>query len=135
MEVIYDYPGYEEGELALSAGEMVKVYDNTTFHEWWKGEVNGKVGIFPSNYVKVVQASDSTIKMGKQPHSTNNSDESFILANAVRLEAFHRIASSFDPKLNLTENEELQDHYSKILVLRPRILKELHSTHAKFGKT
>lgn len=132
VKVLYDYPGYEEGELSLSQGQIVKVYDNTTFHDWWKGEVDGKVGIFPSNYVQVYQDASSSITLQQVP-SVDQSDEGFVFSNAERLDKFHQVASNFDHRSSITENAELQENYSKILAMRPRILKLLHNIHAKSG--
>ena len=50
---LYDFPGEDEDELPLREGQKVRV---TRQHEsgWWTGEVNGKVGMFPATYVKLV---------------------------------------------------------------------------------
>ena len=134
-KALYDYPGYEEGELPLSAGQVVKVFDNTTFHDWWKGEVNGKIGIFPSNYVQVIQELNQLSKTQQvSGPAPDFSDEGFIASNAERLDRFQHIASNFDPRSSVTENEELQENYSKILAMRPRILKLLHNIYSKSGK-
>lgn len=133
VKVLYDYPGYEEGELGLSAGQMVKVYDNTTFHDWWKGEVDGRVGIFPSNYVQVITDLSSSTTLQQVP-SPDQSDEGFVLSNAGYLDQFQQIASTFDHRSSVTENVELQENYSRILAMRPRILKILHKIHSKSGK-
>ena len=51
--VIYDFPGTDEDELPLREGQKVRV---TRQHPsgWWTGEINGKVGIFPATYVKLL---------------------------------------------------------------------------------
>ena len=51
--VMYDFPGEDEDELPLREGQRVRV---TRQHEsgWWTGEINGKVGMFPATYVKLV---------------------------------------------------------------------------------
>ncbi len=134
VKALYDYPGYEEGELALTTGQIVKVYDNTTFHDWWKGMINEKVGIFPSNYVQMIQdePSDTRATTGSA-HGADQSDEGFVMANADRLVKFQQIAANFDSRASVTENGELQEHYSQILAMRPRILKLLHNIHNKAG--
>ena len=51
--VMYDFPGTDDDELPLREGQKVRV---TRQHEsgWWTGEINGKVGIFPATYVKLL---------------------------------------------------------------------------------
>lgn len=51
--VLYDFPGEDEDELPLREGQKVRV---TRQHEsgWWTGEINGKIGMFPATYVKLV---------------------------------------------------------------------------------
>ncbi|KAG0025001.1 SH3-domain kinase binding protein 1 [Podila clonocystis] len=52
--VEYDYEAKESGELSLEAGRVVTVLDKTDA-AWWTGDLNGKVGTFPSNYVKLIE--------------------------------------------------------------------------------
>ncbi|KAF9438958.1 SH3-domain kinase binding protein 1, partial [Entomortierella beljakovae] len=51
--VEYDYEAKESGELSLEVGRVVTIIDS---HDpaWWKGDLNGKIGSFPSNYVKII---------------------------------------------------------------------------------
>ena len=32
-------------------GDIIKVFEKGE-DDWWKGEVNGKVGLFPANYIE-----------------------------------------------------------------------------------
>ncbi|KAL7716669.1 SH3 domain-containing protein [Entamoeba marina] len=45
----YDYDAQEPNELTIKAGDLIKVLSNEG--DWWVGELNGKTGQFPSNYV------------------------------------------------------------------------------------
>ena len=48
---------FETQELKLKAGDIVKnisTQDNGLLDGWWEGEVNGKRGIFPANYVEII---------------------------------------------------------------------------------
>ncbi|XP_035279629.1 guanine nucleotide exchange factor VAV3b isoform X1 [Anguilla anguilla] len=47
----YDYSSRELRELSLLEGDIVKIYSKSA-NGWWKGEVNGRVGWFPSTYVE-----------------------------------------------------------------------------------
>jgi len=46
----YNYEPQRQDELQLARGDMVTVIERSS-DGWWKGEINGQVGWFPSNYV------------------------------------------------------------------------------------
>ncbi|XP_041461952.1 SH3 domain-containing kinase-binding protein 1-like isoform X4 [Lytechinus variegatus] len=55
VKVIYDYEPKNADELQLKKGEIVTVTDkNAGDSGWWKGEVNGKVGVFPDNFTEEI---------------------------------------------------------------------------------
>ncbi len=55
-KVTFDYDAENNDELSLKEGDMVKVLDQEE-EGWWKGELNGKIGVFPSNFVELVKGS------------------------------------------------------------------------------
>jgi len=52
-EAIYDYTDGDSGDLELRAKQRLKIIERTS-EDWWTGEVNGKQGLFPASYVKVL---------------------------------------------------------------------------------
>lgn len=52
--VTYDYLAENDDELNLTEGDMVKVLDQEE-EGWWRGELKGKIGVFPSNFVEIVK--------------------------------------------------------------------------------
>ncbi|QFZ25632.1 hypothetical protein EJF18_10735 [Clavispora lusitaniae] len=46
----FKFTAQEVNDLSFKKGDVVKVIEKKG--EWWKGELNGKSGMFPSNYVK-----------------------------------------------------------------------------------
>ncbi|KAL6488261.1 hypothetical protein MHYP_G00020020 [Metynnis hypsauchen] len=48
----YDFCSRDTRELSLQEGDMVKIYTKSGANGWWRGEVNGRVGWFPSTYVE-----------------------------------------------------------------------------------
>ncbi|XP_033741607.1 SH3 domain-containing kinase-binding protein 1-like isoform X3 [Pecten maximus] len=54
VEVTFEYAAEQEDELNIKVGDIIK---NVTMSEggWWEGELNGKVGMFPDNFVKVIE--------------------------------------------------------------------------------
>uniref|UniRef100_A0A4W6F374 Vav 3 guanine nucleotide exchange factor b n=1 Tax=Lates calcarifer TaxID=8187 RepID=A0A4W6F374_LATCA len=47
----YDFCSRDTRELSLLQGDIIKIYTKMS-SGWWKGEVNGRVGWFPSTYVE-----------------------------------------------------------------------------------
>lgn len=51
--VIYEYSANATDELDIKPGDIINIY-NRQPDGWWQGELNGKVGIFPANYVEEI---------------------------------------------------------------------------------
>lgn len=58
-EAIYDYAPQQSDDLKLSKGDKVTVLEKLS-DAWWKGSANGKVGVFPANYVKLLSSNGSS---------------------------------------------------------------------------
>uniref|UniRef100_UPI00358E5D18 intersectin-1 isoform X2 n=1 Tax=Myxine glutinosa TaxID=7769 RepID=UPI00358E5D18 len=54
---IYDYTAQNEDELSFSKSQVINVMSKDD-SDWWKGELNGLTGLFPSNYVKQTTDTD-----------------------------------------------------------------------------
>lgn len=50
MIALYKYSALNPDELSFSKDDVIKVIAKEEPH-WWKGELNGLTGLFPSNYV------------------------------------------------------------------------------------
>jgi len=49
-QALFTFNAEEEGELSIKKGDIVMLHN--TEGEWWEGEINGKRGLVPSNYLK-----------------------------------------------------------------------------------
>uniref|UniRef100_A0A3B4U6Q8 SH3 domain containing 21 n=1 Tax=Seriola dumerili TaxID=41447 RepID=A0A3B4U6Q8_SERDU len=59
-QVMFDYKAKAEDELELKKGDVVVVLRKETEDEgWWEGELNGRCGFFPDNFVMVIPTVDS----------------------------------------------------------------------------
>lgn len=47
--VIQDYSAQAPEELSLQKNRIVTVLDRNVAEGWWKGDLNGKIGVFPAN--------------------------------------------------------------------------------------
>ena len=52
-KVTFDYEPENPDELKLTVGDIVTVI-NKEEEGWWKGDLNGTTGMFPSNFVEVL---------------------------------------------------------------------------------
>lgn len=48
----YDFSARDRTELSLREGDTIKILTKKGHSGWWKGEVYGRVGFFPANYVE-----------------------------------------------------------------------------------
>ncbi|KAK4519756.1 uncharacterized protein ATC70_009997 [Mucor velutinosus] len=53
--VIQDYSAQAPEELSLQKNRIVTVLDRNVAEGWWKGDLNGKIGVFPANHVEFVE--------------------------------------------------------------------------------
>ncbi|KAI0297267.1 SH3 domain-containing protein [Multifurca ochricompacta] len=54
----YNEYGSEPNDLSFRAGDIIDIVAETNT-DWWTGRLNGKQGLFPSNYVEKIPASAS----------------------------------------------------------------------------
>lgn len=54
VRALYDYEGQAEEELSFSEGAVIRLLnrDTQTDDGFWEGELNGRVGVFPSVLVE-----------------------------------------------------------------------------------
>ncbi|XP_070823592.1 SH3 domain-containing protein 21 isoform X2 [Chaetodon trifascialis] len=59
-QVMFDYKAKAEDELDLKKGDTVVILRKETEDEgWWEGELNGRCGFFPDNFVMLIPPMDS----------------------------------------------------------------------------
>jgi len=57
--VRFPYAAANDDELTLAEGDIVMVLDqNIVDAGWWKGELKGRVGVFPDNFVELLPGDD-----------------------------------------------------------------------------
>lgn len=50
VRALHSFEPTEAGELAFDRGDIIKVVDRG-YKDWWRGQLRGRTGIFPVNYV------------------------------------------------------------------------------------
>ncbi|KAL2913431.1 ESCRT-0 subunit protein hse1 [Polyrhizophydium stewartii] len=115
VRALYDFHRTEEGELDLVRGDVVDVYDCTTYPDWWKGSLRGTIGIFPANYVERVP--EGAAQATADP-------DAFVLSHKAFVTEFRDRVSRADPgSTDYAETDRLQTDYHKVLELRPHVIK------------
>ncbi|KAK3597309.1 hypothetical protein CHS0354_010940 [Potamilus streckersoni] len=71
--VRYSYTAENEDELTLNEGEIISVLDKELEDSgWWKGEINGRIGVFPDNFVEIMKEESSAEHLNKVPQPTSS---------------------------------------------------------------
>ncbi|KAK0053604.1 SH3 domain-containing kinase-binding protein 1-like isoform X4 [Biomphalaria pfeifferi] len=74
--VRFSYNAEQPDELSLVEGQIIRILDKELEDEgWWKGELHGKVGVFPDNFVELIP-NEETSKPKKPPLPTNTTKQS-----------------------------------------------------------
>ncbi|KAF7708723.1 SH3 domain-containing protein 21 [Silurus meridionalis] len=65
-QVMFDYTANSEDELELKKGDIVAIINKACEDEgWWEGELNGRRGFFPDNFVMIIPM--ETLQEKSQP--------------------------------------------------------------------
>ncbi|XP_077443254.1 CD2-associated protein [Stigmatopora argus] len=79
FKVVFDYQPQNEDELELKLGDIVEVVDEVE-EGWWSGIINGKTGLFPSNFIKEV---DFAKEEGDLNDSTPDEADGHVVENTT----------------------------------------------------
>ncbi|GAA5814814.1 hypothetical protein MFLAVUS_008317 [Mucor flavus] len=118
VRALYDFQPTEQGELGFEKGDIIRVIESV-YRDWWKGELRGKTGIFPVNYVeKIVDPSPSDLLK-------EASVENDVMNETRNIDRLLEMLSSTDPRArdSFSDNEELQTLYNSTLSIRPKLVK------------
>ncbi len=59
--VMFPYQAINDDELSLKEGQVITLVTREVEDKgWWKGELDGKVGVFPDNFVKLITPTSAT---------------------------------------------------------------------------
>lgn len=56
--MLFKYEALNDDELTMEVGQIINIISKEVEDKgWWKGELDGKVGVFPDNFVRLVPPS------------------------------------------------------------------------------
>lgn len=147
---MYDYTGANKDEMSFSKGQLINVLDKNN-PDWWKGELNGETGLFPTNYVKIkttdsdpsqqwctdLNSLDSLSPQEKKRqgyiHELIQSEERYVEDLQIVLEVFYK--PMFESgRLNEGEMAMIFVNWKDLLACNTKFLKALHSRKKTGGE-
>ncbi|XP_069378408.1 intersectin-2b isoform X2 [Paralichthys olivaceus] len=138
---IYDYTAANGDEMSFSKAQLINVIDKSN-PDWWKGEINGVTGLFPTNYVTMTTAEcdpsqqwcadlnslDSLSPQEKKRqgyiHELIQTEERYVEDLNIVLEVFHKPMSE-SGRLNETEMSMIFVNWKELLACNTKLLKAL----------
>ncbi|KAI0272382.1 hypothetical protein BC834DRAFT_1038490 [Gloeopeniophorella convolvens] len=93
VRALHTFEPTEPNELAFDKDDIIKVV-NREYKDWWRGQLKGRTGIFPVNYVEPL------------PEPTVN-----------------ELAAEAQQEAQPCDNDEIQELYRSCMTLRPKIVK------------
>jgi len=149
VRALHSFEPTEPNELAFEKGDIIKVV-NREYKDWWRGQIRGRTGIFPVNYVVRLFAdlylcfcSAYVLMLLFQeplPEPTpaelaaEAQQEAAVFSQAANVDQLLTMLRTLDPaKDNLADNEEIQELYRSCMSLRPKIVKLIDKYSQKRG--
>uniref|UniRef100_A0A672GKP9 Intersectin 2b n=1 Tax=Salarias fasciatus TaxID=181472 RepID=A0A672GKP9_SALFA len=138
---IYDYKAANDDEMSFSKGQLINVLDKTN-PDWWKGELSGTTGLFPTNYVKVTTAdcdpsqqwcadlnsldalSPQEKKRQGYIHELIQTEERYVEDLQIVLDVFHRPMSQ-SGRLTEAEMSMIFVNWKELLACNAKLVKAL----------
>ncbi|OCH96406.1 hypothetical protein OBBRIDRAFT_718848 [Obba rivulosa] len=117
VRALHTFEPTEPGELPFEKGDIIKVVDRG-YKDWWRGQLKGRTGIFPVNYVEPLPE-PTPAELVKEVEQ-----EAAVFGQAANVDRLLTMLRAMDPvKDNLADNEEIQELYRSCMSLRPKIVK------------
>ncbi|GAA5912401.1 hypothetical protein JCM8208_005156 [Rhodotorula glutinis] len=134
---LYDFEGESSDELPFRRGDTIRVLEKVS-EEWWRGELRGRTGIFPTNYIEELPEDSypsAAASHGPPAAATAlNSDaaEAEIFAQAAAVDKLlalmHQLRARGE---DFADNEELTDLYNSSMALRPKVVQLIRKYEQK----
>lgn len=96
--VTFSYKPEQEDELALEVGEIITNIVDVDVG-WCEGELNGKKGVFPNNFVEELSTPASEEVVVPQPTTSSNTGEVISFVRLLNNLFFNHKSVSFEFKI------------------------------------
>uniref|UniRef100_H3DK01 Osteoclast-stimulating factor 1 n=1 Tax=Tetraodon nigroviridis TaxID=99883 RepID=H3DK01_TETNG len=147
---LYDYTAANSDEMSFTTGQIISVLDKNN-PDWWKGELNGVTGLFPTNYVKMAPADcdhsqygcadpsslDSLSLQEKKRqgyiHELIETEERYMEDLQIVLDVFHKPMSE-SGRLKDSEMAMIFFNWGELLTCNTKLLKALRARKKAAGE-
>uniref|UniRef100_A0A7N6BSJ3 Intersectin 2b n=1 Tax=Anabas testudineus TaxID=64144 RepID=A0A7N6BSJ3_ANATE len=142
---LYDYTAANGDEMSFSKDQLINVLEKNN-PDWWKGEINGNTGLFPTNYVKMTtgdsDASQQCIQDSSSPQEKKRqgyvdellqSEERYVEDLQLVLEVFHKPMSE-SGRLTDAEMQMIFANWKELLTCNTKLLKALQARKKTGGE-
>ncbi|KAE9402204.1 hypothetical protein BT96DRAFT_991372 [Gymnopus androsaceus JB14] len=129
VRALHAFTPTEPGELGFQAGDIITVVDRG-YKDWWRGQLRGRTGIFPVNYVEALPPPDESELAREAREEAKVFSE---VGNVEKLlEGLREVEKEWGvyttnqgatPPQRLSDNDSLQELYRSCMALRPKIVK------------
>lgn len=100
-KVLFPYEAANADELTLNEGEVITLLNtNASDKGWWIGELNGRVGLFPDNFVEVINV----------PPDPQDYDQKH---KSIKSVSKHSHLSKKNEKVHTKKNLDIQDMHTE----------------------
>lgn len=118
VRALYDLISYEPDELSFRRGDVITVIESV-YRDWWRGSMpDGKVGIFPLNYVTPIvnQSPEELIR-------DLNAEDKLLNQDLKKVDRLLLLLSSLN--VNSLDEDEIALLYNDVIPLRPLLGKSI----------
>ena len=113
---MYDLTATESDELSFKKGDVITVVEQV-YRDWWRGNIRGRVGIFPLNYVTpITEPTKEELEREKQ-------QEDLIFGQKDKVDRLQQTLKTPGIDSDITQEQQVNDLYSSVTPLRPQITK------------
>uniref|UniRef100_UPI0035901567 signal transducing adapter molecule 1-like isoform X1 n=2 Tax=Myxine glutinosa TaxID=7769 RepID=UPI0035901567 len=145
VRALYDFEAAEDNELSFHAGDIITVLDDSDLN-WWKGEFNKDIGLFPSSFVTadltvepepevVATASENTQTDSENIQSESSPEEPEVICiDEERMDWVLRTLQTVDPTVQQPDSPDmlrLEESCHEMGPLIDKRLEEIDSKHSE----
>lgn len=125
-KVIYSYRENKPDELTLAVGDVIEIFEEVE-EGWWRGKLGPKVGVFPSNFVEIIESASPTSANRKSSTGSKPAHEGS-LSNLSKSNSLNKSRSSLNSSREDLDHVTLADqilHLHDAPSLPPKPVRDL----------
>ncbi|CEQ41504.1 SPOSA6832_03237, partial [Sporobolomyces salmonicolor] len=107
VKALFDFEGQTPEELPFRKGDVISVVE-CVYADWWKGELRGRVGIFPTNHVLEMRKQEELPEPDPRAQAREQEQEAEIFAQAAMVDRLLDLMRALSARgEDFADNDEL----------------------------